>query len=81
MCAILIHFQEILSKWSITAGIFLRVLSNTFFEFKIPLGYPKKLKMVSIIIIQIPLTAKYWKFHEPGWEIKTNKAKNAICLP
>ena len=49
--AIFIHFQAILSKSSLTAGIFLRALSNPFFKSKIPLGYPKILMIVGLIII------------------------------
>ena len=33
------HFQAILSKSLLTIGIFLRVLSNPFYEFKTSLGY------------------------------------------
>ena len=62
--AIFIHFQAILSKSSLTAGIFLRALSNLFFKSKIPLGYPKILMIVCLIIIQILLTAKQY-FHFP----------------
>ena len=46
MSAISIYFQAILSKSSLTADIFLRVLSNLFFKFKIPLDYSKILKIV-----------------------------------
>ena len=55
---IFIHFQAILSKSSITAGIFLRVWSNPFLKSKIPSGYPKILMIASLIIIQILITAK-----------------------
>ena len=41
-----IHFQAILSKSSFTAGKFLRILSNLFSKFKIPLGYSKILNFV-----------------------------------
>ena len=62
--AIFIHFQEILSKSLLTAGIFVRALSNLFFKFKVPLGYPKILMIVGLVIIYILLTAKQY-FHVP----------------
>ena len=49
--AIFIHFQAILSKFLLTAGIFLRALSNSLFKSKIPLDYPKILMIVGLIII------------------------------
>ena len=49
--AIFIHFQAILSKSSLRAGIFLRALSNPFFKSKIALGYPKIFMIVVLIII------------------------------
>ena len=49
--ATFIHFQAILSKSLLTAGIFLRALSNLFFKFKIQLGYPKIMMIVGLIII------------------------------
>ena len=48
---IFMHFQLILSKSSLTAGSFLRALSNPFFKSTIPLGYPKILMIVGLIII------------------------------
>ena len=45
------HFQAILRKSSLTADIFLRALSNPFFKSTIPLGYPKILMIVGLIII------------------------------
>ena len=48
--AILLHFQSILSQFSLTYGIFLRVLSYPFFKFKIKLSYPKILIVVNLII-------------------------------
>ena len=62
--AIFVEFQAILSKSSLAAGIFLRALSNPFFKSKIPLGYPKILMIVGLIIIQILLTTKQY-FHVP----------------
>ena len=44
------NLSFLLSKSSLTAGMFLRVLSNPFFKSKIPLGYPKILMIVSLII-------------------------------
>ena len=77
--AIFIHFQEILSKSLLTAGIFVRALSNLFFKFKVPLGYPKILMIVGLIIIYILLTAKQY-FHVPvsHLKIKTKNAKNGV---
>ena len=49
--AIFIDFQELLGKSLLTAGIFLRALSILFFKSKIPLGYPKILMIVGLIII------------------------------
>ena len=60
--AIFILFQAILSKSSVTADIFLRALSNPFLKSKVPLGYPKILMTVGLIIIQILQTAKQY-FH------------------
>ena len=48
--ALFIHFQEVLSKSLLTAGIFLRALSNLFFKSKIPLGYPKIVMIVGLTI-------------------------------
>ena len=48
---IFILFQVIIRKSSLTVEIFLRVLSKPFFKSKIPLGYPKILMAVSLIII------------------------------
>ena len=48
--AISIHFQAILRKSSLTAGLVLRALSNSFFKSKVPLGYPKILMIVGLII-------------------------------
>ena len=50
ICAIFMHFQAILSKSALTAGIFLRALSNSFLKYKIPLGCPKILRIVNLII-------------------------------
>ena len=44
-------FSAIFSKSSLTAGMFLRALSNPFFKSKIPLGYPKILMILTFIII------------------------------
>ena len=49
--AIFIHFQAILSKFLLIAGIFLRTLSNSFFKSKITLDYPKILMIVDLIVI------------------------------
>ena len=62
--AIFIHFQAILSKSLLTAGVFLTALSNPFFKSKIPLGYLKILMIVGLIISQILLTAKQY-LHVP----------------
>ena len=46
---IFMHFQAILIKSSLTAGIFLRALSNPLFKSKIPLGYPKILIILTLM--------------------------------
>ena len=54
---ILFSFRLLLSIMSamfiylLTAGIFIRVLSNPFFKSKIPLQYPKILMILTLIII------------------------------
>ena len=60
----LIHFQAILSKSSLTAGI-IRALSNSFFKFKTPLGYPKILMIVSLILLTVK---QYGSLREPTWK-------------
>ena len=74
--AIFKHFQAILSKSSLTAGIFLRALSNPFCKSKIPLGYPKILMIVGLIIIKIFLTVfmSLWA----DMKIKAKNANNGV---
>ena len=73
--AIFKHFQSILSKSSLTAGIFSRALSNHFFKSKIPLGHPNILMIVGLIIIWILLTDKPY-FHIP---VSRHENQNKKC--
>ena len=72
---IFIHFQAILRKSSLTAGMFLKALSNPFSKSTIPLGYPKILMIVGLIIIFITLTAKQY-FHAP---VSRHENQNKKC--
>ena len=49
--AIFMHVQAILNKSLLAVSIFLRVLLYHLFKLKIPLGYPKILIVVSLIIV------------------------------
>ena len=75
--AIFKHFQAILSKSLLEADIFLRALSNRFFKYKIPLGYPKILIIVGLNHhLNSPNYKAIFHVHVSRHENQNKKSKN-----